>query len=166
MKKHYNLYNKLCSFSNLFFAYKKARKGKTREIQRISGPQNFKEIFRAKKNYVIEFEKDLNKNLIDLHNELKNQTYKPKPLETFILRDPKTRKISKSDFRDRIIHHAIVNILNPIFEKIFIYDSCANRTGRGNLFALNRFDKFKRKVSENGKISPNHFHDDNYIRGY
>ena len=148
MKKHYNLYNKLCSFSNLFLAYKKARTGKTL------------------KKYVVEFEINLERNLADLNNELKNQIYKPKPLETFILRDPKTRRISKSDFRDRIVHHAIVNILEPIFEKIFIYDSCANRIGKGNLFALNRFDKFKREVSKNGKVIPNKFKDSNYVVGY
>jgi len=148
MKSYKNLYENIFSHETLFLAYKKARKGKTL------------------KNYVIEFEKDLNKNLMDLHNELKNQTYKPKPLETFILRDPKTRTISKSDFRDRIIHHAIVNILEPIFEKIFIYDSCANRKGKGNLFALKRFNIFKRKVSENGKIILNKFNDNNYVYGY
>lgn len=46
-----------------------------------------------KEEYVIEFEKDLAKNLLQLNGELKNQTYFPKPLQTFILRDPKTRKI-------------------------------------------------------------------------
>ena len=73
------------------------------------------------------------------------------PLKTFILRDPKTRKISKSAFRDRIIHHALVRFLEPIFDKTFIYDSCANRKGRGNLFALERFELFKRKVTNNLK---------------
>ena len=116
---------------NLILAWRKARKGKT------------------KKDYVIEFEKNLPKNLKLLHEELKNQTYKPKPLKTFILRDPKTRKISKSDFRDRIVHHALVNILEPIFDKTFIYDSCANRIGKGNLFAIKRFEKFNRKVTKN-----------------
>jgi len=78
-------------------------------------------------------------------------TYKPKPLKTFILRDPKTRKISKSDFRDRIIHHTLYNIIEPIFQKTFIHDSCANQKGKGNIFAIKRFDKFKREVSRNGK---------------
>ena len=95
-----------------------------------------------------------------------NYTYKPKPLETFILRDPKTRKISKSDFRDRIIHHALCNIINPIFEKIFIYDSYANRKEKGGILAIKRFDKFKRIVSKNGKIVPNNFNDNNYVQGY
>ena len=62
---------------------------------------------------------------------------------------PKTRKISKSDFRDRIVHHAIILVLEPIFDKSFIYDSCANRKGKGNLFALKRLEKFKRKVTNN-----------------
>lgn len=65
------------------------------------------------------------------------------------MRDPKTRKISKSDFRDRIVHHALINVIEPIFDRIFIYDSCANRKGRGNLFAVQRFYRFVRKASKN-----------------
>lgn len=131
MKTHNNLYDKIISFENLVLAWEKARKGKT------------------KKNYVIEFEKNLNENLLNIHYELKSKTYIPKSLETFILRDPKTRVISKSHFRDRIVHHAICNIIDPIFDKSFIYDSCANRVGKGNLFALERFKLFKRKITRN-----------------
>jgi RNA-directed DNA polymerase len=126
-------YQKIHSFDNLILAWRNARKGKT------------------KKDYVIEFEKDTIRNLLKLQEELKNQTYYPKPLNTFILRDPKTRKISKSDFRDRIVHHALIRTIGPIFDKGFIYDSCANRIGKGNLFAVNRFDVFKRKVTNNLK---------------
>ncbi len=132
MKTYRNIYNKIISLRNLHEAWRRARKGKT------------------KKDYVIEFERDLAKNLSNLHEELKSEAYFPKPLKTFILRDPKTRRISKSAFRDRIVHHALVRIIEPIFEKRFIHDSCANRIGKGNLFALRRFDKFKRKVSKNG----------------
>jgi len=146
MKSYKNLYEKIYSYDNLFLAYKKARKGKT------------------KKPYVIEFEANLRENLLQLQKELKEQTYFPKPLVTFILRDPKTRKISKSDFRDRIVHHAIYNIIEPIFDRSFIYDSCANRIGKGNLFALKRFELFKRKVSRNGKI--NGWFNENQIKGY
>ena len=148
MKTYKNLYEIIISLDNLILAWRKARKGKT------------------KKDYVIEFEKKLRKNLLKLHKELKNQTYKPKHLQTFILRDPKTRKISKSDFRDRIVHHAIVNIIEPIFEKVFIYDSCASRIGKGNLFALERFYKFLRRISGNGKVIKNNFDDSNFIYGY
>ncbi len=126
-----SFYEQIYSLDNLILAYKKARKGKT------------------KKDYVRKFEESLIENLLKLQNELKNQAYKPKPLKTFILRDPKTRKISKSAFRDRIVHHTLVNILEPIFDKSFIYDNCANRKGKGNLFALKRFDKFNRKVTKN-----------------
>ncbi len=63
--------------------------------------------------------------------------------------DPKTRKISKSVFRDRIVHHAVHQVIGPIFDKGFANSCCANRIGRGNLYALNLFDKFKRKVSKN-----------------
>jgi RNA-directed DNA polymerase len=131
MKINNDIYPQIYNKKNLILAYKKARKGKTQ------------------KNYVIEFEKHLGKNLISIHEELKNQTYQPLPMKTFILRDPKTRKISKSSFRDRIVHHAICNILEPIFDKIFIYDSCANRKNKGTLFALKRFDKFQRQVTNN-----------------
>ena len=118
---------------NLILAWQKARKGKT------------------KKSDVIEFEKNLRDNLKLLHYELKHQYYKSKPLITFILRDPKTRKISKSDFRDRVVHHALVRVIEPIFEKAFICDSCANRKGKGSIFALKKFELFKRKITNNLK---------------
>jgi len=70
-------------------------------------------------------------------------------MKSFILRDPKTRKISKSAFRDRVVHHALYLIIVHIFEKGFIYDSHANQIGKGTLKALERFDKFKRKVTKN-----------------
>jgi len=109
---------------------------------------------RAKENKnsrkdVLEFNKKLIENLLDLHKELLSQTYKPKPLTKFVLRDPKTRVIAKSHFRDRVVHHALINIIKPIFEKQFIYDSCANQLGKGALFALTRFKGFQRKVTKN-----------------
>jgi len=146
MKSHKNIYYKIYKWENLLLAFSKARKGKT------------------KKDYVIKFEENLIENLQQLQFELMTNTYKPKPLKTFILRDPKTRKISKSNFRDRIIHHALCNIIEPIFQKTFIHDSCANQKGKGNIFAIKRFDKFKRKVSRNGK--QNGWFNKNQIKGY
>jgi len=125
------LYEKINSLDNLLLAWRNARKHKT------------------KKDYVILFESNLRENLLSLHRELKDETYKPEPLKTFILRDPKTRKISKSAFRDRIVHHAVFQVIEPIFDKTFINGCCANRKGKGNLYALKLFDKFKRKVSKN-----------------
>ena len=129
-----NLYDKIISLKNLTLAWKRARKGK------------------SKKPDVYEFEKNVAYSLKILHDELKNQSYRPKPLQTFILRDPKTRTISKSDFRDRVVHHALVRIIEPIFERVFIYDSCANRLKRGTLFAIKRFDRFKRQITKGGKF--------------
>lgn len=146
VKTYNNLYSQIYNMSNLILAWRKARKGKT------------------KKPYIIEFEKDVIGNLFKLQEELINETYQPKPLVTFILRDPKTRKISKSSFRDRIVHHALFRIIEPIFDKTFIYDSCANRIGKGNLFGIKRFKKFARRVSKNGKI--NGWFNNNQIKGY
>lgn len=137
MKTYKKLYQKLCSFENLYLAYKNARKRK------------------SKKDYVIEFENDLEKNLLDLKQELETLTYQPKPLKKFIIRDPKTRKIYASAFRDRIVHRALINIVGPIFETRFIFDSYASRKGKGTHAALKRFDFFKRKVSQNGTLISN-----------
>jgi len=126
-----DLFSQLCSYKNLELAFKKARKGKTL------------------KPYVIEFEEKLEENLRLIQTELLFQIYRPKPLKTFILRDPKTRKISKSDFRDRVVHHAIFNIIEPLFENRFIFDSYANRKRKGTLKAIERFEFFARKVSQN-----------------
>lgn len=131
MKTYKNLYNNLCHKENLFLAYLKARKGKT------------------KKYYVKKFEENFVDNIKVLNEELKNQTYKPFPLRKFIIRDPKTRIIHKSIFKDRIVHHSIINILELIFEPIFIYDSYASRKNKGHHKALERFDYFKIKVSKN-----------------
>jgi retron-type reverse transcriptase len=125
------MYEKLCSYENLFLAFKKARKSKTQ------------------KPYVIKFERELNNNLLRLREELISQTYKPKPLKNFIIRDPKTRKISKSRYRDRVIHHALINIIGESFERQFIHDSFANQIGKGTLNAIEKFNYFKRKVSKN-----------------
>ncbi len=121
LKTYYNLYPKLCSYENLLLAFMNARKGKT------------------KKEYVLNFEKNLENNLYALQWELLMHTYKPMPLTVFTVRDPKTRRISASNFRDRVIHHAVCIIIAPIFESRFICDTYANRKGKGTLAALNRF---------------------------
>lgn len=131
MKTYKNLYQTLCSKENIESAFKKARKGK------------------SQKPYVLAFEANLEENLNRLRTELLLRSYTPRPLKTFVVRDPKTRKIRKSYFVDRIVHHAICNIIEPIFEKRFIFDSFANRKGKGTLAAINRFDKFKLKASKN-----------------
>jgi RNA-directed DNA polymerase len=67
MKTHKDIFDFTISLANLTVAWRKARKGKT------------------KKDYVIEFEENIERNLLDLHNELKSKIYFPRALETFIL---------------------------------------------------------------------------------
>lgn len=129
------MYERLCSYENLLSAFEKSSKGKTRKC------------------YVIKFKKKLRENLLKLQEELKSQTYEPKPLKTIIISDPKTRKISKSKYRDRVVHHVLINVIGPIFEPTFIYDSFANQVGKGTLKAIERFNYFKRKVSKNNTLS-------------
>ena len=114
MKTYKNLYEKLYSNENLKLAYQKAKKGK------------------SKKDSVIEFEKNLDLEIRKLHEELISFSYRPFQLRRFIIRDPKTRTIHASAFRDRIVHHALINIIEPIFEKRFVYDSYASRIDKGN----------------------------------
>ncbi len=128
MQTYTNLYSKLCSYDNLELAFMKARKRKTL------------------KNYVIEFESNLENNLKQLKYELQTTTYHPAPLTVFTIRDPKTRKISASHFKDRIVHHALCNIISPILEKEFIYDSFANQKNKGTHIAIKRFETFLRKI--------------------
>lgn len=129
--KNYAPYVQLCSYKNLLQAFNNARRGKTT------------------KHYVVEFEQALHENILQLQSELLFHTYKPKPLQTFILRDPKTRKISKSDFRDRIVHHALYAVIEEKFEKGFIFDSYANRKTKGTLKAILRFERYGKIVSHN-----------------
>ncbi len=128
MRTYTNLYEKVCSYENLMLAFQKARENKTQMP------------------YVVEFEARLEENLMQLKGELESFTYRPRHLTTFIVRDPKTRKISASDFRDRVVHHALCNIIGPILQKEFIHDSYANQIGKGTHRAILRFEKFMRKT--------------------
>ena len=129
METYTNLYSTLCSDENLYLAWRKARKRKTL------------------KDYVILFESNLENNLNQLKYELETFSYNPSPMTTFIVRDPKTRKISASHFRDRIVHHALCNIIEPILSKDFIYDSFANQKGKGTHLAVKRLENFMRKLN-------------------
>ena len=129
MRRYNDLYEQLTSYENLELAFTTARKRKTL------------------KDYVIEFEADLKQNLSDLQFELQTFTYQPRSIKTFIVKDPKTRKISASDFRDRVIHHALCNVISPILGDGFIFDSFANRKGKGTHPAIKRFEKFLKKVA-------------------
>lgn len=147
MKTYKHLFEKICSPDNLKSAFKKAKKGN------------------GNRAYVKDFETNLDANLMKLKCELESLTYRPRPLRPFVIHDPKTRLISAPHFRDRVVHHALCNIIEPIFDRIFIHDSYASRKGRGTHAALRRFEMFKRRVSCNGR-PVNRAKDSNMVTGH
>jgi retron-type reverse transcriptase len=127
MKTHTNLYASVCSFENLLAAAKKAQLGK-----------------RFQEN-VGRFNANLENELVQLQRELLAQTYQPGGYHEFIIYEPKQRMISAAPYRDRVVHHALCNVIAPLFERTFIFDSYANRLGKGTHAAILRYQEFSRK---------------------
>ena len=105
----------------------------------------------------LKFEKNLEQNLFELHSLLNNKTYVPRRSVCFVVLKPKPREIFAADFRDRIVHHILVNELEKIYEKRFIFDSYACRKGKGTHKAVKRLKKFTQSYSNKEK---------SYKRGY
>jgi RNA-directed DNA polymerase len=83
--------------------------------------------------------------ILALQRELRDKTYRPRPYRTFSVAEPKPRTISAADFRDRVIHHALCSVLEPLFERAAIFDSYACRTGKGAHAAVLRAQSFCRR---------------------
>jgi RNA-directed DNA polymerase len=96
------------------------------------------------------FEANLGKNLLQLHQALLSEKYKPFPTICFVVTKPKPREIFAAHFRDRIVHHLVVNRLSPCWEKKFIYSSFACRKGKGTHGALRYLQTQVRRVSQGG----------------
>jgi len=122
-----NLYEQVCNWENLRLAYQNASRGK------------------RGRGATAAFESLLADNLLELEQELKDQTYQPGEYNNFYIHEPKKRLISAAPFRDRVVHHALCNITLPYFEKLFIADSYANRVGKGTHRAIDRCQQFARK---------------------
>ncbi len=121
------MYDQACSWENLLLAYRRASKGK-----------------RGQPN-VAAFEYHLEDNLLALQAELIEHTYTPGSYSSFFIHEPKRRLISAAPFRDRVVHHALCNVIEPLFERSFIADSYANRVNKGTHRALNRCQVFARR---------------------
>lgn len=91
------------------------------------------------------FEQQIADHLVVLQQELSNHTYTPGKYHNFYIQEPKRRKISAAPFRDRVVHHALCNLIEPIFEARFIADSYANRKGKGTHTAIDRLQDFSRQ---------------------
>ena len=81
----------------------------------------------------------LEHNLLQLQRELRTQTYQPGAYRTFWITTPKRRMISAAPFRDRVVHHALINVIEPIFERCFIHHSYACRVEKGTHRAMRQF---------------------------
>ncbi|MGH9839080.1 MAG: hypothetical protein ACREEM_09875 [Blastocatellia bacterium] len=126
MKRHNNLWPGVTDFTNLLEAADKAKRGK-----------------RFQPN-VLRFHDRLAEELLQLQDELTTKTYQPGPYYTFQIVEPKKRMISAAPYRDRVVHHALCNVIAPIFERTFISTSYANRVGFGTHRALKRFTEYAR----------------------
>ncbi|MBH8556202.1 RNA-directed DNA polymerase [Nostocaceae cyanobacterium CENA357] len=126
MKRYGNLWHEIIAFSNLLKASQQAQRGK-----------------RFREN-VLKFNYSLEQELFHLQAELQSKAYLPGDYTTFQIFEPKPRMISAAPYRDRVVHHALCNVIVPIFERTFISDSYANRIGFGSHRALRRFTKFAR----------------------
>ena len=124
MKRHGNLWENVTSFGALLRAAEQARKGKR---------------FRPA---VASFHFDQERALWVLHEELSTKTYRPGPYRSFYIYEPKRRQISAAPYRDRVVHHALVNVLEPIYERSFISDSYACRRGKGTHAAVDHCQHF------------------------
>lgn len=123
MKRHNHLYQEICSFENLLDAAKKARRGKRFQ------------------DAVALFHHNIEEELVQLKRELLSETYRPGKYRNFTIYDTKPRLISAAPYRDRIVHHALCNILEPLFEPTFIYHSYACRKGKGTHKAVDFLQK-------------------------
>jgi RNA-directed DNA polymerase len=121
------MYEQICSWGNLYNAYRKAAKGKRGRVP------------------AARFEYRLEDNLIQLQRELQAKTYQPGPYHSFYIHEPKRRLISAAPFRDRVVHHALCNVIEPCFERSFIDESYANRVGKGTHRALDCCQRFARR---------------------
>jgi hypothetical protein len=95
----------------------------------------------------LQFEVNMESNLVELWEEINSCAWEPQPSTVFIVEKPVIREIFAASFRDRIVHHLVIDRLNSIFEKCFIYDSYSCRKGRGTHFGISRSARFIRRCS-------------------
>jgi retron-type reverse transcriptase len=95
------------------------------------------------------FEQDLERNLIQLQDDLMDGSYKPGRSICFVVTRPKPREVWAADFRDRVVHHLLYNRVAPRFYASFIADTCACIPGRGTLYAAQRLEAKVRSATQN-----------------
>ena len=127
MKRIGKLWSRMVSFENLHAAWRKARRGKKRSPA------------------VAEFALRLETSLLKLQHELESGCYWPGAYRLFQIYERKPRTIAAAPFRDRVVHHALMNIIGPPLERRFIHDSYACRVGKGTHAAVARYQRWARR---------------------
>lgn len=127
MKRLAKLWPRLIAFENLWLAWRKARRGKSRSGQ------------------VGSFELELESNLLTLQRELADGSYRPGEYRLFTIYERKARQIAAAPFRDRVVHHAIMNVIEPPLDRRFIDDCYACRRGKGTHRAVDRYQSWARR---------------------
>lgn len=122
-----HLYPQICAHENLYAAFRAARKNGKRQKAQVAA-----------------FEYHLEEELARLQEELTSKTYRPGAYHNFYVIERKRRKISAAPFRDRVVHHALCRVIQPIFDARMIHDSYACRLGKGTHRALDRAQHFAR----------------------
>ncbi|MCC6861615.1 MAG: hypothetical protein IT158_23800 [Bryobacterales bacterium] len=117
-------FEQVTAWENLLDAWRKAARGK------------------RGKRAVAAFEHQAADNLLAIQAALREGAWKPGPYVHFEIHTPKRRRISAAPFADRVVHHALCNVMAPVFERLFIADSYANRVGRGTHRAVDRLQQF------------------------
>jgi RNA-directed DNA polymerase len=127
MKRQTGLFERITPFDNLLRAARKAAQGK------------------RDRALVARFEFHLEQELLTLQEELQNLSYQPGSFFTFEVYDPKRRRICAAPYRDRVVHHAVCNVLEPAFERRLIFDTYACRPGKGTHAAIEKAQQFARR---------------------
>ncbi len=123
-KKYKRLYEQIYRFENLWLASRKARCGKRR------------------KESVLEFEYDLEKKLLEIQAALREERYRFGAYTHFTIHEPQERLIAAAPYQDRVVHHALCNIIEPVLDKAMVFDSYACRLGKGSHRAIQRARQF------------------------
>lgn len=126
MRRIGGIWEQVVAMDNLYTAYGKARKGKRRRPD------------------VAQFSLDLESNLLTLQRELVAGEYAPGPYRQFTVYERKPRRIAVAPFRDRVVHHAVMNVLEPLLDQRFIPDTYACRKDKGVHRAVERYQQFAR----------------------
>lgn len=128
-KTYRHLWDQISSFEALHAAYLKARRGKRYEDE------------------ALRFGANLEIELLRLRDELAGGTYRTSEYRRFEVYEPKKREVAALPFRDRVVQHALVAVLEAIYEPRFIHDSYACRVGRGTHAGVDRLTEFLRRAN-------------------